>query len=79
MSTVDYVLPHLEPILPFLSDPEVSEVMVIDGGLRIFYERNGVLVRVPNRCIHPDRLHEAITNIAKQCGAVVDEKTAPML
>ena len=43
MSSLDRILPFLKPIEDLLRDPTVTEVMVNDGGARVFVERNGTL------------------------------------
>ena len=49
MSSLDRILPFLKPIEDLLQDPAITEVMVNDGGRRVFIERNGRLEIVPNR------------------------------
>ena len=39
MSSLDRILPFLRPIEDLLVDPSVTEVMVNDGGRRVFVER----------------------------------------
>jgi hypothetical protein len=41
MSSLDRILPFLRPIEDLLLDPTVTEVMVNDGGRRVFVERDG--------------------------------------
>ena len=41
MSSLDRILPFLKPIEDLLVDPSVTEVMVNDGGRRVFVERDG--------------------------------------
>ena len=41
MSSLDRILPFLQPIEDLLRDPAVTEVMVNDGGRRVFVERGG--------------------------------------
>ena len=41
MSSLDRILPFLKPIEDLLRDPAVTEVMVNDGGRRVFVERDG--------------------------------------
>ena len=41
MSSLDRILPFLRPIEDLLRDPAVTEVMVNDGGRRVFVERDG--------------------------------------
>ena len=42
MSSLDRILPFLKPIEDLLVDPAVTEVMVNDGGRRVFVERRGL-------------------------------------
>ena len=44
MSSLDRILPFLRPIEDLLLDPTVTEVMVNDGGRRVFVERDGTAV-----------------------------------
>ncbi len=60
MSSLDRILPFLKPIEDLLLDPTVTEVMVNDGGRRVFVERDGGAARrCPtarwNRGISPSR------------------------
>ena len=48
MSSLDRILPFLRPIEDLLLDPSVTEVMVNDGGRRVFVERDGTLESVPD-------------------------------
>ena len=43
MSSLDRILPFLRPIEDLLLDPSVTEVMVNDGGRRVFVERDGAI------------------------------------
>ena len=43
MSSLDRILPFLKPIEDLLLDPDVTEVMVNEGGRRIFVERHAVV------------------------------------
>src|SRR5207302_7328318 len=49
MSSLDRILPFLRPIEDLLRDPTVTELMVNDGGRRVFVERAGGLELVPDR------------------------------
>ena len=40
MSSLDRILPFLQPIEDLLVDPAITEVMVNAGGRRVFVERN---------------------------------------
>ena len=60
VSSLSRILPFLRPIEDLLQDPDVTEVMVNEGGRRVFIERDGVLVSVrPHaRGAEPDRRHQ---------------------
>jgi pilus assembly protein CpaF len=73
MSSLDRILPFLKPIEDLLADPTITEVMVNDGGRRIFVERLGVLESVPDRAVEPRNLTVAIKNIARACGDEISE------
>ena len=47
MSSLDRILPFLRPIEDLLLDPTVTEVMVNDGGRRVFVERDGTVESCP--------------------------------
>ena len=47
MSSLDRILPFLRPIEDLLLDPTVTEVMVNDGGRRVFVERDGTVEACP--------------------------------
>jgi pilus assembly protein CpaF len=78
MSSLDRILPFLRPIEDLLSDPTVTEVMVNDGGRRVFVERAGVLETVPDRTVEARHLTVAIKHIARACGDEISE-AQPML
>ena len=73
MSSLDRILPFLRPIEDLLCDPTVTEVMVNDGGRRVFVERDGALERVPDRTLEPRNLTVAIKNIARACGDEISD------
>lgn len=73
MSSLDRILPFLKSIEDLLRDPTVTEVMVNDGGRRVFVERDGALEPVPNRTLDPRNLAVAIKNIARACGDEISE------
>ena len=68
MSSLDRILPFLRPIEDLLRDPAVTELMVNDGGRRVFVERAGGLELVPDRTLESRNLTVAIKNIARACG-----------
>ena len=73
MSSLDRILPFLRPIEDLLCDPTITEVMVNDGGRRVFVEREGRLEAVPDRALEPRNLTVAIKNIARACGDEISD------
>jgi pilus assembly protein CpaF len=73
MSSLDRILPFLQPIADLLEDPTVTEVMVNDGGRSVFVERDGQLAPVPGRLLDPRHLTAALKNIARACGDEISE------
>ena len=73
MSSLDRILPFLRPIEDLLSDPAITEVMVNDGGRRVFVERDGRLESIPDRFLEVRNLTVAIKNIARACGDEISE------
>jgi pilus assembly protein CpaF len=73
MSSLDRILPFLRPIEDLLCDPTITEVMVNDGGRRVFVEREGRLEGVPDRALEPRNLTVAIKNIARACGDEISD------
>ena len=73
MSSLDRILPFLRPIEDLLVDPAVTEVMVNEGGRRIFVERNGTLEPVAGRSLEPRNLMVAVKNIARACGDEISD------
>lgn len=72
MRTMDRVIvPFVRPIEPLLNDPDITEVMVVAGGQRVYIERNGVVEHVADVRVPERHLSVAITNIARACGAEV--------
>jgi pilus assembly protein CpaF len=78
VSSLERILPFLKPIEDLLRDPAVTEVMVNEGGRRVFVERRGVLEAVPDRTLDTRNLTVAIKNIARACGDEISE-AQPML
>ena len=73
MSSLDRILPFLRPIEDLLRDPAITELMVNDGGRRVFVERNGGLELLAERSLEPRNLTVAIKNIARACGDEISE------
>ena len=78
MSSLDRILPFLKPIEDLLCDPTITEVMVNDGGRRIFVERDGTIEAVPDRTLETRNLTVAIKNIARACGDEISD-SQPLL
>jgi pilus assembly protein CpaF len=73
MSSLERILPFLKPIEDLLRDPAVTEVMVNEGGRRVFVERRGVLEVAADRTLDTRNLTVAIKNIARACGDEISE------
>jgi pilus assembly protein CpaF len=73
VSSLDRILPFLKPIEDLLRDPDITEIMVNDGGRRVFIERDGRLERVVDRMLEVRNLTVAIKNIARACGDEISE------
>lgn len=73
MSSLDRILPFLKLIEDLLVDPTVTEVMVNDGGRRVFVERDGAIEAVAGRTLEPRNLTVAIKNIARACGDEISD------
>ena len=73
MSSLDRILPFLKSIEDLLRDSTVTEVMVNEGGARIFVEREGTIELVDDRRLEPRNLAVAIKNIARACGDEISD------
>jgi pilus assembly protein CpaF len=73
LSSLDRILPFLKPIEDLLVDPGVTEVMVNEGGQRVFVERDGLLEVVSDRRLESRNLTVAIKNIARACGDEISD------
>jgi pilus assembly protein CpaF len=73
VSSLDRILPFLRPIEDLLRDPDITEVMVNQGGTRVFVERHGRLECEPDRRLDARNLAVAIKNIARACGDEISE------
>ncbi|MGH9374448.1 MAG: ATPase, T2SS/T4P/T4SS family, partial [Vicinamibacterales bacterium] len=74
MSSLDRILPFLQPIEDLLIDPAITEVMVNAGGRRVFVERRGIVEAVAGRALEVRNLTVAIKNIARACGDEISER-----
>jgi Flp pilus assembly CpaF family ATPase len=73
MSSLDPILPFLKPIEDLLRDPAITEVIVNEGGRRVFAEREGGIELVPGQTLESRNLTVAIKNIARACGDEISE------
>jgi pilus assembly protein CpaF len=73
VSSLDRILPFLRPIEDLLVDPQITEVMVNEGGRRVFVERDGRVERVSDRALESRNLTVAIKNIARACGDEISD------
>lgn len=65
--SLDLILPLLRPIAPFLTDPDVSEIMV-NGGAHVFVERAGRLEPADGVTLEERHLQIAVKTIARLLG-----------
>ena len=63
----------LEPILPYLNDPEVSEVMV-NGAQEVYVEKKGRIIRTQTQFADEEELMAAVRRIAQMVGKRIDER-----
>ena len=68
----EVILPFLRPIEHLIRDGEVSEIMV-NGSGRVFIEKHGQLLPVPDAGIAEKSLEIAVRNIARTLGDEVNE------
>src|SRR5688500_2470593 len=61
------LLQFFEPIVPYLEDPAVSEVM-INGPERIYVERRGLIELTPARFDNVEALNAALRNLSQYIG-----------
>jgi pilus assembly protein CpaF len=73
VNSLDRILPFLKPLEDLFRDPAITEVMVNEGGRRVFVERRGVLEMVAGRTLETRNLTVAIKNIARACGDEISE------
>jgi pilus assembly protein CpaF len=66
------ILPFLKPIEHLLRDESISEIMV-NGGDRVFFEKNGFLEEAPGIVIGEKALLVAVKNISRRLGNDVSE------
>lgn len=71
-ASFELILPFLRPIEHLILDGTISEIM-INGGSRVFIEREGTLQTVPDVRISEAALNAAVRNIARRLGDDVSE------
>src|SRR5438477_1598796 len=69
----DIILPFLRPIAHLIQDPDASEMMV-NGGGRVFLERQGRLEEAAGVQLAEKNLQVAVRNIARTLGDDVSEE-----
>src|SRR5580658_7241980 len=68
----DLILPFVRPIEPYLSDDDVTEIMVNPSG-RVFLERQGELAEADGVTLNTKYLDIAVKNIARRLGDDISE------
>ncbi len=63
----------LKPIMPYMQDPAVSEIMV-NAPDEIYIEKKGELIRVPETFEDPDALRSAVTNVLQYTGKRISDE-----
>jgi pilus assembly protein CpaF len=69
----EVILPFLRPIEHLIRDGEISEIMV-NGSGRIFIEKHGQLLPIPDASIPEKSLQVAVRNIARTLGDEVNDE-----
>jgi len=72
MNGFELILPFLRPIQHLILDPDISEIMV-NGPERIFIEKDGHLLPVPEVTLTSESLIVAVKNIARRLGDDISE------
>jgi pilus assembly protein CpaF len=72
MHGFELILPFLRPIQHLILDREIREIM-INGPERIFIEKAGYLLAVPEVKLTPEALTVAVKNIARRLGDDISE------
>ena len=73
----EVILPFLRPIEHLIRDGDISEIMV-NGSGRIFVERHGELLAIPDATIPEKSLQVAVRNIARTLGEEINDEV-PLL
>ena len=71
----EVILPFLRPIEHLIRDGEISEIMV-NGSGRIYIEKHGELLPIPDASIPEKSLQVAVRNIARTLGDEVNDEHA---
>jgi pilus assembly protein CpaF len=69
----EVILPFLRPIEHLIRDSDISEIMV-NGSGRIFIERGGELLAIPDATIPEKSLQVAVRNIARTLGEEINDE-----
>jgi len=69
----EVILPFLRPIEHLIRDGEISEIMM-NGSGRIFIERHGELLAIPDATIPEKSLQVAVRNIARTLGEEINDE-----
>src|SRR5215831_5528585 len=67
------ILPFLRELEPYLTDPDISEIMV-NSPNQVFIEKQGVLFALPGVKLQHDKLLVAVQNIARNLGDDISEQ-----
>jgi pilus assembly protein CpaF len=73
MSSMKRIIPFVRVLEPYLTDEAVTEIMVNDGGSRIFIERHGKIEELSGVRIATVSLTAAIKNIFRDNGLEISE------
>jgi pilus assembly protein CpaF len=73
MSSMKRIIPFVRVLEPYLTDEAVTEIMVNDGGSRIFIERQGRIEQLSGVRIETVSLTAAIKNIFRDNGLEISE------
>jgi pilus assembly protein CpaF len=73
MSSMKRIVPFIRVLEPYLTDDAVTEIMVNDGGSRLFIEREGRIEQLSGVRIETVSLAAAIKNIFRDNGLEISE------
>lgn len=74
MKVLDTIRPLMVPIQPWLDDPAITEIMVTEGGAKVFIEVDGHVDHVPGCVFGGKNLIRAIEHIGVNCGISVSSQ-----